>query len=248
MALPQTRDQFKDYILRRLGAPVIQVNVDDLQVEDRIDDPLAMFTQYHYDGTQQVYLAHQVTSQDKTNTYVTLDPSIVGITRMLALSTSIGSTSIFSLNYQFAQSDLLQSAMSASSVVPLWMALSRLEFMQQVLVGTSPVRYNVHMGKVFIDMDWTRVATGDYIMLEGYSSVDPVTYPGIWSDRWLLRYATALVKRMMGENIKKFGNMQMAGGITFNGQKVWEEAVAEIEELEKQVMNELSGPCQLMIG
>ena len=248
MALPQTRDQFKDYILRRLGAPVINVNVDDLQVEDRIDDAIALWQQYHYDGTQQVYLAHQVTALDKTNTYIALDPSIVGITRMLALSTSIGSTSIFSLNYQFAQSDLLQSAMSASSIVPLWMALTRLEFMQNVLVGQQPIRFNVHTGRVYIDMDWTRVSTGDYIMLEGYSKVDPTTYPDIWSDRWLLRYATALVKKMWGDNIKKFGNMQMAGGITFNGQKIWDEAVAEIEELEKQVMNELSGPNIIMVG
>lgn len=55
MAGPSTRNQFKDYCLRRLGHPVIQINVDDDQVEDRIDDALQFFHDYHFDGCEKIY-------------------------------------------------------------------------------------------------------------------------------------------------------------------------------------------------
>ena len=64
MAKPSTRDQLIDHCLRRLGAPVIEINVEDDQVEDRIDEAVQYFAQYHYDGSERMYLKYQVTQDD----------------------------------------------------------------------------------------------------------------------------------------------------------------------------------------
>ena len=64
MSHPSSRTELKDYCLRRLGFPVIDINVDDDQLEDRIDDTLYMYRNYHFDGTERCYLAHQVTPGD----------------------------------------------------------------------------------------------------------------------------------------------------------------------------------------
>ena len=66
MAIPTTRTQFKDYCLRSLGFGVIDINVSDAQVEDRIDEALQYFAQYHYDGVERMYLKYTVTSEDIT--------------------------------------------------------------------------------------------------------------------------------------------------------------------------------------
>lgn len=234
MALPTTREEFADYVLRSLGAPVIKINVDDQQVEDRIDDAIQFWQDFHYDGSIRRFLAHQITAEDKTNRYVELEEKYFGIIRILELSSAFGSSHLFSLPYQFAQSDFLASALSGS-IVPYWMAMTHIELIQQVLVGRQPVRFNRHDDKLYIDMDWTRVAEGEYVVVECYEKIDPETFPQAWADRWLRRYAAALVKRMWGSNIKKYGGMQMAGGMTFNGQVIYDEAVDEIKELEKDV-------------
>jgi hypothetical protein len=247
VALPQSRDEFKEYVLRRLGAPVIRINCEDQQIEDRIDDAISFWQDYHCDATEKVYLAHQITSQDILNRYVTVPDAVVGITRMFPVSTMLGSSSLFSLNFQFAQSDFLSSALTGS-MIPLWMALTHIELIQQILIGNQPLRFNRHTNKVKIDMDWTKFAVGDYLVLEGYQVLDPDVYSDIWKDKFLLRYATALVKRQWGENISKFSGMQMAGGTAFNGDRIRTEAMEDIEELERSMIERYSAPIEVFYG
>jgi hypothetical protein len=85
MAVPTTRTEFKAYCLRRLGDPVIDINVDDEQVEDRIDDALKYYQDYHFDGTERVLVKHVVTASDKSNGYITLANSIIGVNSILDL-------------------------------------------------------------------------------------------------------------------------------------------------------------------
>ena len=66
MATPATRETLKQYALRALGKPVIEINVDDDQLEDRLDEALQYFAQYHYDGIRRTYLKYQYTEADKT--------------------------------------------------------------------------------------------------------------------------------------------------------------------------------------
>ena len=66
MATPNTKASLKEHCLRSLGKPVIEINVDDDQVDDRIDDALQYFAQYHYDGVERMYLKYQVTADDVT--------------------------------------------------------------------------------------------------------------------------------------------------------------------------------------
>ena len=65
MATPATRETLKQYALRALGKPVIEINADDDQLEDRLDEALQFYAQYHYDGIRRTYLKYQVTESDK---------------------------------------------------------------------------------------------------------------------------------------------------------------------------------------
>ena len=65
MAQPTTRTEFKDYVLRRLGAPVIEVNLASEQCEDLIDDALQLFYERHFDGVSRCYLKYKITQDDK---------------------------------------------------------------------------------------------------------------------------------------------------------------------------------------
>jgi hypothetical protein len=128
------------------------------------------------------------------------------------------------------------------------MALQHVQFLEQFLVGQQPLRYNRHVNKLYIDMDWSIMGVGNYIIVEAYQIVDPTEYPKTWGDRWLARYASCLIKQQWGSNLKKFQGMQLPGGLTFNGQTIYDEATAEREELEKEMISSYSLPVTDMIG
>ena len=247
MAKPTTREDFKEYCLRKLGKPVLEINVDDTQVEDRIDEALAYYHDYHFDGTEKVYLAHSVTEEDKTNKYITIPEAVIGIINIFDIGDSYSTNNLFNIRYQIALNDLF--AFNYGPFAPYYMALQNVALAEELCVGRQSLRYNRHVNRLYIDMDWeAKIATGEYIIVEAYQKVDPETYSDVWGDRWLQRYATALIKKQWGDNLKKFEGLQMPGGLTFNGQKIWDEATDELTTLEAEMISSYSLPVSDMIG
>jgi hypothetical protein len=246
MATPTTKDQFKEYCLRTLGKPVIEINVDDDQVDDRIDEALKYYWDYHFDGSERTFYKYQITDTDKTNKYITMPENIIGAVNLFPIGQGLNTNNLFNIRYQIALNDLY--TLTSVSMVPYYMALTHVQFLEQMLVGQQPIRYNRNINRLYIDMDWQIVNTGDYIIVEAYQIVDPALFPDVWKDRWLLRYATCLIKQQWGANLSKFIGMTLPGGIQFNGQKIYDDAIRERGELEREMIISYSLPVTDMIG
>ena len=129
MAEPASRTQLKDYCLRKLGFPVLEVNVDDDQIEDSIDDALQYYRMRHYDGVELAYMKHLMTADDMTrfqssnttttlgtapNTtvwetrdkYVELPADVVGVTKVFGLASNAVRNNLFGIEYQIFLNDL----------------------------------------------------------------------------------------------------------------------------------------------
>jgi hypothetical protein len=246
MAAPTTRSAFKEYCLRRLGKPVIEINVDEDQVEDRIDDALRYYWDYHFDGTEKIYYKHLVTDTDKTNKYITVPDNVIGAVNLFNIADpSIRSDDLFNIRYQIALNDLY--TLTSVSMVPYYMVMEHLSLISEMLVGKQLLRFNRHMNRLYIDMDWNSLSN-EYLLVEAYQIIDPTEYVDVWKDQWLMRYATALIKRQWGSNLTKFTGMQLPGGLTFNGEKIYNDAVAEITDLEDKMISSYSLPVSDMIG
>lgn len=327
MAVATDRASFKEYCLRRLGKPVIEINIDDDQIDDRIDEALRYFFDYHFDGSDKQYYKYQIQAKNypynladvvvgnggtgysnsdtivitqgsdvinlnpitsptgtilsvpvdilytNGNTYhLSTDPSytittstgsgavlqprkggfipipdnIIGVVSMFPVGQALNTNNLFNIRYQIALNDLY--TLTSVSMVPYYMALQHVQFLEQMLVGQQPIRYNRHKNACYVDMDWGIVSPGDYVILEAYQIVDPTTYSKVWSDRWLQRYAACLIKQQWGWNLTKFTGMQLPGGIMFNGAKILDDATAEREALEKEMIYSYSLPVTDMIG
>ena len=246
MAIPATRADFKEYCLRKLGKPVIEINVDDDQVEDRIDEALLYFADYHFDATEKTYYKYKITETDMTNKYLTMPDNIIGVVTLFPIGQGLNTNNLFNIRYQIALNDLY--TLTSVSMVPYYMALTHIQQLEQLLVGQQPLRYNRHVNKLYIDTDWNIINVDDYIVIEAYQVVDPNVFTKTWGDRWLARYAAALIKQQWGQNLKKFQGMQLPGGLTFNGQQIYNEATEEREELEQEMITSYSLPVTDMIG
>ena len=247
MANPASRQQLKEYCLRRLGEPVVDVNVDDEQLEDRIDDALKFYQDYHYDGTERIFLKHQITAADKTNEYIEINDNIIGIIRVFDIGDSINSSNLFNIRYQIHLNDLFD--FTSTTYVPYVTAMRHVEQLEEIFVGKKPIRFNRHKNQLHIDMDWeTDVLVGEYVIVEAYRILDPDTYTDVYGDRWLREYTTQLFKRQWGENLKKFEGMQLPGGLQFNGQQIYNEAQDEILRMESEVTTNYGGIVMDMTG
>lgn len=247
MAIPSSRQEFKDYVLRSLGRPVIEINVDDDQVEDRIDQALKYFADYHFDATDRTYYKHQVTAADKTNKSIPLPDNIIGAVSIFSIGDpSVRADDLFNIRYQIALNDLY--TLTSVSLVPYYMAMQHLATIQELLVGKQPIRFSRHRNILNVDMDWNTINEGEYLVVEAYQVIDPEVYTDVWGDRWLYLYTEQLVKRQWGTNLKKYDGMQMPGGITFNGQKIYDEADAEIKRMEAEMIMNYSLPVLDMVG
>jgi len=268
MAEPATRETLKQYCLRALGQPVIEINVDDDQLEDRIDEAVQYFQQYHYDGIRRTYLKYQYTADDKTRItsdvsesvtknsvtstwkegqgYIVVPDSVISVINIFPFSNK-GNLNLFDVRYQMRLNDLYD--FSSTSIINYDTVLRHLDFLDHILVGEKPMRFNQHDNRLYIDMDWTNdLQVGEYIVIEAYRKLDPATYTDVFNDIYLKRYTTALFKKQWGANLSKFGGVQMIGGVTLNGQQIYMEAMQDVEKLETEIRSTFELNPAMMIG
>ena len=272
MAIPTTKATFKSYCLRNLGFGVIDINVSDDQADDRIDEALQYFAQYHYDGVERMYLKHLITSAEVTrarandtatatdkidstvtadwlegNNWIPVPDTVVSVIQVYPFNE--GSTSnMFDVRYQLRLNDLYD--FSSQSILHYDMTMKHLDFLEHILVGETPIRFNQHQNRLYIDMDWANDVTADedYIIIECFRKLDPTTYTDLFDDIYLKRYATALLKRQWGANLSKFNGVTMLGGVTMNGETLYSQAQEEILRLEEQIQLAFELPPMYQIG
>ena len=270
MATPNTRTTFKEYCLRSLGKPVIEINVDPDQVEDRIDEALQYFAQYHYDGIERVYLKYQVTQADidrarsdnslatatdvdgsttavwkEQKNYIPVPPTVMSVVKVFPF-TDKSNLNMFDVKYQLRLNDLYD--FSSTSIIHYEMTMQQLDMLSHLLTGEVPIRYNQHQNRLYLDMDWEQIIPDEYLIIECYRKIDPATYTDIFDDIYLKRYATALIKRQWGANLSKFNGVATLGGVTMNGEQIYSQAIEEIQRLEEEIKLTFESPIDYMIG
>jgi hypothetical protein len=247
MGIPTSREQLKDWCLRQLGFPVIEINVDDDQVDDRIDEAFQYFQQFHFDGVELTYTKHQITSTDIANKWIPISNQIVGVTRIFPVAASNATVNMFDLRYQLRLHELYD--FTSTSYVNYVLTMQHIRTLDMLFSGEQPIRFNRHTNRLYLDWNWTQFAqAGEFIIIEGRVITDPDTYNRVYNDMMLKRLATAYIKRQWGANMSKFAGMQLPGGITMNGIQIYQDAVNEIKELEQQIRDTYEEPPQFLIG
>ena len=268
MATPSTRETLKQYCLRNLGKPVIDINVDDDQVEDRIDEALQYFAQYHVDGVERMYLKYLVTADDITrmttdasesatensitttykraDNFLVVPSSVISVINVFPLSDR-ANLNMFDVRYQLRLNDLYD--FSSTSIVHYQMTMQHLDFLDHILVGEKPMRFNQLSNRLYLDMDWgTDITAGEYLIFEVYRKVDPDTYTDLYDDLYLKRYTTALIKRQWGQNLSKFSGTAMLGGVTLNGPELFSAAIDDQQRLEEEIRLNYEEPPHMQQG
>lgn len=251
MATPSTRTELKDYCLRQLGAPVIEINIADEQVEDRVDEALQYFSDYHFDGVERVFLKQQISQEliddnsDGSQGGIPISNDIISIVGVKPVTSS--TTGIFDVRYQIMLNEV--HSFASAEILHYNITKQHLAELQFFLGMQTPIRYNRHMDRLFLDVDWDRYfKAGNYIIIECYKSLNPNTYTDVYNDLFIKRYLTQLIKRQWGQNLIKYSGVQLPGGVQFDGQKMYDDAQTALDKLEEDMLDKFSLPVDFQIG
>ena len=273
MAIPTTKATLKEWCLRKLGKPVVEVNVDDDQVDDRLDEALQYFADYHFNGVERMYLKHAITAADKTraatgadttvtatdsvdtsitaaivesNNFIPMPSTVMSVLRVFPFSDQ-ANINLFDVRYQLRLNDLYD--FSSTSIMQYEMTMQHLDYIDHLLVGEKPTRFNVHQNRLYVDMDWANdISTGEYLLIECYRKLDPTVWTDVYDDFFLKRYATALIKKQWGTNLIKFNGVTMLGGVTMNGEMIYTQAQEEVQRLEDEMRLTYEMPIDFAVG
>ena len=253
MAIPNTRQKLIDYCLRALGHPVIEINVDDDQIEDRVDEAIQFYQEFHSDAVVRNLLNHQVTQTDINNGYISLaaGANILSINNVFNISNNNSGTSLFSVDYQLHLHDVFDlNSGSFGGIINYELTKQYLSLIDRNVNGVyEMIEYSRHKGRVNFHTDTLKdLGVGNYVVFDGYSAVDPETFAGVYNDMFLKKYTAALVKRQWGLNLIKFEGMTLPGGVTMNGRAIYDDAITDIEKLEEKIRLEHELPPLDFIG
>jgi hypothetical protein len=265
MAKPTSKATLKEYCLRKLGKPVLEVNVSDDQIDDAIDYTLQKFNEFHFDGVERVYLKHQFTQAEidaaKSNTtvgtvggftysemqnYLIVPDWVISVDNIFGF-TDKGTANMFDIRYQIRLNDLYD--FTSTQFYHYYMIQQHLSMIDFMLEHFKPIRYNRAGNRLYIDMDWgADVHDGDYMVFECLRATDPTAYTKIYNELWVKDYATAQIKKYWGTNLTKYQNVQLPGGITMNGDAIYNNAIEELGKLDDQLRSTYELPPLDMIG
>ena len=241
-----TRQEFAEYGLRKLGAPLINIEIDDTQLEDCITDVLDYYHEYHNDGIERDMFKHQITAQDITNKFIAIPDGIVSVLRVLPFTgTNFAGSYLMTGQYQFMISEM--KWLQGGNTSNFFITMDHINHVNFLLNKEKTFRFNRRMNKLFLDIDWHEITEGMYIALEVYRELDPEEFESIYNDRWLKKYFTANLKKQWGQNLSKYDRMELPGGVILNGWQIKEEGEREMQALEIELQS-LEGPLEFAIG
>ncbi len=251
MAAPNSRATLIDYCKRRLGEPVIEVNVDEDQLEDRVDEALQYYREFHSDATVRTYLKHLVTADDVTNQYITLANNIIFVSKMFPVAGGIvGGSGMFDIKYQMMLNNIHDLMNFAGDLAYYEQMQQYLSTLDMKLNGTPQVQFSRRQNRLYIFGDFIDgdIQAGDYIVAEVYTEVSDVDHTSIFNDMFVKEYTTALIKQQWGQNLIKFEGMQLPGGVILNGRQIYDDATAEIATLRENIRLEHEFPPDFFVG
>ena len=243
-----SKELLKEYCLRRLGHPVIEINVDEEQCDDRVSDALQYFAEYHFDGVEKVFLKHTITQDDIDNEYIAMADPVISVIRVLPIPNfNAFQTGFFNEEFQLRIQDL--NTFTGSSLINWQMSLQNWSMVDHLFTVTPTIHFNRKQNKVYLETNWSdKFSVGDILIIEAYRILDPTTYTEIYDDMFLKKYTAALIKRQWGENLKKFEGVQLPGGVTLNGKTIYDEAVEEINKIEEEMNMKWELPPTGLLG
>jgi len=268
MAAPTNREDLIDYALRKLGSPVITINVDRAQCEDRLDEALQFFAEYHFDGAEKAFFRYKLTQADIENKYIEVSNigpvngpggdgpdgnDILTVVKLFQFG-NFANVDMFDLKYQLALVDYFGvntsiSGSGAARGLAAYDATKRyIKLIEDFFQPEKAINFSKVTGRIYIDGTMSTMTTDDYIVIQAYVLLDPEQYIKIYNDRLLKKYVTALIKKQWGANMAKYDGVQLPGGITLKGGQIYAEAANEVDQIENEIRRTQELPMDFFMG
>ena len=256
MSIPHDRKEFAERIKQNLGYPVIQINVTDEQIDNRIDEALYEFYRRHHEAVENIYMVITPSDAEVASGLINMPPEIIGISEIYRINNV---SNMWSIDYQYQMAELysLSNVMRHGGIFYFYTQRMHLELLNQMFSPDRQFNFNSITNDLIIagglkdlaNIEGSMVAkVFRKVMGDGEEVDTNVKQANIWKSQWLIDYATALVKLQWGQNLGKYQNIQLLGGVSMNGGEIKAEAKEEIKELMEELRDEYQLPIDFLVG
>lgn len=249
---PTNRDEFMEYCLRKLGSPVIDINVDEDQVSDRIDEALDFYQTYHYDGIEHLVITYEITQEDIDNGYITMPTDIISVVKLVYDGNGIimggFGTNLWHSMKNIAYDIGFGTGACRSGTSYYTMMMNYMAELKFAFGVNLPVEFQYTNHHLYINTNFDAMEVGKLLAFEAYRIIDPETYGDVWSNRALQNYAVALIGEQWGSNLLKYDNVELPGGLTLAGREIFDQHRDERVRLEEEFSLMWEEPIDFMMG
>jgi hypothetical protein len=183
----------------------------------------------------------------ETSNYLQIPPGVIGVTKIFHYDGSNTIThNMFSVKYQLFLNDIYY--WGTTELLSYAIVKTYLEDLNFLLTTQKQIRFNKRQDRLYLDIDWSSVNAGDYVIIDCFAVLDPNDYGRVWNDSFIKPYLTALIKRQWGQNLIKFQGVKLPGGVELNGRQIYDDAQREIDILMEKMSNNYELPPLDMIG
>jgi len=272
-----SKQEFIDYTFRKLGAPVIQINVDPQQAEDRLKESLEYMHERHFDFNERAQFVVPVTAANISQKY--FDVSTFGyavgaqgvtssdsgltaywpaasdirtITKVYSPNSTVGDY-MFDLRYQMTLFDFFglyfnQGGLSQGPMATYMESMQYLSLIEDVFNYPVSYTYTKSTNRLFLEKQKSKEQSINFLMVEAYVQVNPDYYPAVWNDRIFQRHYAALLKKQWAQNLIKFAGIPLPGGAQLNAPAILQEASRELDAIEIMLLKTQELPVDPLIG
>jgi len=274
--MPRNRGQLINYGLRQLGAPILEINIDDDQLHDAASDTIQIYQERHYDGIERMYLKYKIT-QDDVDRGTAKGTGGVGIVTTSGISTNTATTvssEFYETSNFLAVPDNILGVnrifkFDTSSISGGMFSIKYQLFLNDLYYFNSVNLLQYAMTKTYLEDIDHLLTTEKQIRFnlrqdKLYLDIDwgaeqvgdfividcfrALDTEKIYDDPFVKRYFTALIKKQWGANLLKFRGTKLPGGIELNGREIYDEGVKELQELRDRSAMDYEMPPLDFIG
>lgn len=248
----QSREDLREDVLRSLGYPVVRVNLSTDQIDTCINYALKVFWKYHRNGSVETFRIYKVTEADVVAGSISIPQWIDAVVEVLPKGYTYGDFSFATVEWQMQKEAFLSlNRFATISAVDYTMVMQRVYNLGHVLgrdeMPFTYVRYQRRLIPRF------KFEKDDILVMRVYENLDPERTDGeavpcldVWDDETLKGVAVAQAKQMWGNTLKKFSGIQLPGGVSLDGQSIFDEGQREEQEIMEHLLNEQ--PIDFMMG
>lgn len=264
--IPTNRLGLIDYAKKKLGSPLVEINVEDSQIDNLLDDAIQLYQERVDDGVERVHLKYLITQTDIDNkknniaivnpnglsftenrNYLILPDYIIGVDEVVKTNNSYYKDMFGRTPEFFAYEQFNYTNRGVINLTDIYITRQYLNDINNMLTPENRIKFNRTTSRLYLDFNINSMLN-KYIIISCQRAIDPQEFTKVYNSRFMKSYFTILMAEQWGTNLSKFANIALPGNVMFDASRILNDARKEKAEFIANMTSEWESLSPFFVG